>query len=699
MNNIFKKAKPIWIAGRNKEMNVRAEFKAIVKDEKNAEIRIATSGIYHLTVNGKFIAYGPARTGRGYFRADRIDLSNLLNNGNNVIVIEVCGYYADSYCLIKQPSFLTAELETGDHNYIYTGKDFSVRVNPNCYQKVQRYSLQRPMLEAYHIIAGDTFITDETTGNETVEVVDAGIYSERYAPYPQYEHLPAKLHSSGNVSSINPEKYRRNLGILRVNSGELSGFPVNELSVFPSDECQNFKFTPSNVNSGSEITKEIYRIYEFKHNATGMLAFTVKSETPLTLYVLFDEILTNGTVNFLRGGCSNTVRIDIPKGVYNIQLFEAYTMKYVQLFCNNGKAEIENLHMVEIKHPPVKNMPSYQDPAVNRIAEAAVETFRQGAVDLFMDCPSRERAGWLCDSFFSGRTEYSLFGESSVEKSFLENFLCEERFENLPDGMFPMCYPADHTNGSYIPNWSLWLVLELNEYFGRTGDRELIERFRERIIKLFEFFKGFENEYGLLEKLPNWVFVEWSKANDFVQDVNYPSNMLYSAALKVAGNLYGIKDYCKKAEKLKEVIIKQSFNGQFFRDHAVRTDGGLEMLDDCSETCQYYAFFFEIASADRFADLFTVMLNDFGPNRNAETTYSDIYPSNAFIGNYLRLEILMRSKNYDKALQNIIDYFDYMAKRTGTLWEKISDDASCNHCFAGYVICWIKELYNRGLIK
>ena len=131
----------------------------------------------------------------------------------------------------------------------------------------------------------------------------------------------------------------------------------------------------------------------------------------------------------------------------------------------------------------------------------------------------------------------------------------------------------------------------------------------------------------------------------------------------------------------------------------VRTDGELKVLDDCSETCQYYAFFFEIASLDRFADLFTVMLNDFGPNRNFEPTYSDIYPSNAFIGNYLRLEILMRSKNYDKALQNIIDYFDYMAKRTGTLWEKISDDASCNHCFAGYVICWIKELYNRGVIQ
>ncbi len=33
------------------------------------------------------------------------------------------------------------------------------------------------------------------------------------------------------------------------------------------------------------------------------------------------------------------------------------------------------------------------------IYDAAVETFRQNALDVYMDCPTRERAGWLCDSF------------------------------------------------------------------------------------------------------------------------------------------------------------------------------------------------------------------------------------------------------------------------------------------------------------
>ena len=95
-----------------------------------------------------------------------------------------------------------------------------------------------------------------------------------------------------------------------------------------------------------------------------------------------------------------------------------------------------------------------------------------------MDCPSRERAGWLCDSFFTARVEYVLTGTCTVEKVFLENFLLADQFEHLPEGMLPMCYPADHYDGVFIPNWAMWFVLELEEYLVRSGDTELIIRYR-----------------------------------------------------------------------------------------------------------------------------------------------------------------------------------------------------------------------------
>ena len=140
-----------------------------------------------------------------------------------------------------------------------------------------------------------------------------------------------------------------------------------------------------------------------------------------------------------------------------------------------------------------------------------------------MDCPSRERAGWLCDSFFTARVAMDLCGHSTIEKNFLENFLLPDKFEFLPDGMLPMCYPADHNDGVFIPNWAMWFVIELQEYLVRSGDRELVDALKPKVFALLEYFKPFQNDDGLLENLSSWVFVEWSKANGFVQDVNYPS--------------------------------------------------------------------------------------------------------------------------------------------------------------------------------
>jgi alpha-L-rhamnosidase len=213
-----------------------------------------------------------------------------------------------------------------------------------------------------------------------------------------------------------------------------------------------------------------------------------------------------------------------------------------------------------------------------------------------MDCPSRERTGWLCDSLFTSRVAPDLTGTTVVEKAFFENFLLPTRFEHLPDGMLPMCYPADHYDGVFIPNWSLFFVIQLEEYLARSGDQVMVDALRGRIMRLMDYFKRFENEDGLLEKLESWVFVEWSAANQFVQDVNYPSNMLYAAALAATGRMYGDAALSTKAEKIRDVIRHQSFDGQFFVDNAVRKDGKLEVTRNRSEVCQYFAFFFHVAS-------------------------------------------------------------------------------------------------------
>ena len=351
--------------------------------------------------------------------------------------------------------------------------------------------------------------------------------------------------------------------------------------------------------------------------------------------------------------------------------------------------------MLQYQHPAPEfqiRLPAQKQ--LREIAAAAVRTYRQNALDLFMDCPSRERAGWLCDSFFTARTEYMLTGQCAVEKAFLENFLLAEQFACLPDGMLPMCYPADHYDGNFIPNWAMWFLLELDEYIRRSGDCTFAERAKPRVYGLIQYFASFENEYGLLEKLEKWVFVEWSRANDpdVVQDINFPTNMLYARMLQIAGALYSDPVLLEKSQKLHETIRQRSFNGSFFTDNERRTEQGLVNPGNITEVCQYYAFFMGTADKQTYPELWQMLVRDFGPHRAADC-YPDVAAANAFIGDYLRLELLYLDGQTEKLLQDLKEYFTPMAERTGTLWEHNQPSASCCHGFAAHVLYWLAKIY------
>lgn len=317
-----------------------------------------------------------------------------------------------------------------------------------------------------------------------------------------------------------------------------------------------------------------------------------------------------------------------------------------------------------------------------------------------MDCPSRERAGWLCDSFFTARVEYALTGKSVVEKQFLSNFIMPRELPHVPHGMLPMCYPSDHDQREdceFIPNWAMFYGIELKEYFDRTGDSELISEAKGRMYELCEYFSRFENEFGLLEDLDSWVFIEWSKANELLKNVSFATNMLYCLFLNSISTLYGDSAMAQKAAKLKETVNSMSMTESgFFCDNAVRQNGKLALSGERTEACQYYAFFSGIATPQTHEWLWKTLVNDFGYDRANTGKFPEIYPANAFIGNYLRLDLLDRYGYHDALYNNIKGYFEYMADRTGTLWELVSDVASCDHGFASHVICWMRSL---GLVK
>ena len=704
----FVLARPVWPAGMETAKNLTIGLHTCIEvPAAPVTLRIAVSGFYRLFVNGSFVFYGPARCAHGFFRVDELPLS--LPAGEVHIAIETVNYYINSFDYIRQPGFIQAELAADSRVLAATGAEgFSMWQLTERIRRIQRYSYQRPAAEAYRLTPDYTDWRMGRPAGNAVAVTAAETAAKTLVPrrlplntFP--DTAPVRRESTGTlISGVKPEHYRKDRSLLYIEDpgcGNLGGYPEAELEWHLSDdvqELQNTSLVPDGTayTGRTALTDGQFEILSLPCEKTGFITASIRCGKVGTLYFLVDETLRpNGDVDPLSMECCNVLRLDLTPGSYTFQAINPVGFRYMKLVALEGDFVISDLYLRELICPqPVTITYEGSDPQLAAVFDAARESFLQNSSDLFMDCPTRERAGWLCDSFFTARSEWEFTGDNVVEKNFLENFLLPETFPHLPKGMLPMCYPSDHSDGNFIPNWAMWFVLELEDrLFHRKGDRAFVLSFRRKVYDLLDWFSQYENADGLLEKLPRWVFIEWSKANELTQDINFPSNMLYARTLEAAAHIFEDAALAEKAARLKDVIRQRSFDGTYFTDNEVYRDGVPVSTGERTETCQYYAFFCGVATPDTYPELWQTLVNDFGPDRAQKGLHPEIYPANAFIGNYLRLFLLEENKLFDKLLDEIKGYFFYMAERTGTLWENVGEQASCNHGFASCAVRFIRK--------
>lgn len=685
-------AKSVWPQGLADEMNTLVAFRTTFDAPAGADVRfdLAAWYSYRVTLNGEFVAFGPARGPKGMFRPDSLKLP--AKPGRNVLQVEVAGYNCRNFYLMRQPPFFKGVVTAGGRPLAVSGRDFTAVRLPRV-QKVPRYSYQRTFSEAY-VLPGP-----KETPLALVAAPEPKLIA-RVAPLPAFEfndRLSPVVFSHVFEDASFKVKADRALQ-MPGSDPEFDGFPMKDLTLNTAFLAQRLAYRDARPATAAEKAAAAFDLkggesvrFDVGFNDTGFPGAKVTVRKPGRLVFTFDETLLRGEVHGCERyhfDCANIIVWDFTEpGEYAVDAFEPYTLRWLEVGVLSGEMTVSRPHFRSYKASSAAAASfKSSDPALGKIFDAAKETMMQNSVDVFMDCPSRERAGWNCDAYFTAPAATLLTGSTALERVFEENQALPASFEGLPDGVFPMCYPSDHRKDNFIPNWAMWFVLETEEYLARSGDRATIDALRPRIEKLVEFLWKYRNADGLLEKLPSWVFVEWSKANDFVQDVNYPSNMTWSQVLDAVARLYGRKDLAAEAGRVRAKIREQSWNGRFFRDHAVRgADGRLVVQDgDVTETCQYYAFFSGVATKELHPQLWRTVLDDFGPQRDDTKTHPEVARSAAFIGNYLRLKILEREGLGDRVLADCKGYFLKMAEETGTLWEHDDAQASCNHGFASY---------------
>lgn len=677
----------VWAEGQKNQMNRAFAFVLDLGKKQMGEICLSAASCYKVIADGKLMGFGPNRTAHGYARAAVYPFNA------QYITVEVQSHFVPNFCWVKREPFFACVLKT-ERGKEYFAEDFNCFALSDRVQKVRRYSFQRGFCETYinekdrsalyFCKPQNAFPRVKTEKAELPHLLP----SETLTPALS-EIFAEKVIDSGYCKTspeiaVYVDRTETLIGTV------IEGFKRSEWQDFSTDEISRITYL-----SGAKSGDYAYETLDFSRIVTGIVEVEIIAGNAGEVFFAFDEILSDEklkTIKPFRGDTANVFKWTVKKaGVYHLSAFEPYAFRYANVITSAGVKA--NVKVRAYENPEAgKMLFECDDKKIEQIMEAARHTFAHNAVDLLTDCPSRERAGWLSDSFFSSVAERVFTGDNKVERAFLQNYILADK-SGHPKGMIPRCYPADYyEEDGFIPNWSLWYILEIYKYFTQYGYDETVEKSRANVEGILNYFVDFENEFGVLEDLKGWIFVEWSAANnsDHINGVNVPSNACYYASLLAAAKVYGIKGLKEKAEKVKDYLLKNAYVDGFFVDNLIRNEkGDIIPTENYTETCQYYMFFFKCADKHTHKELFDKMLNEYGKSDSSVSggnpVKKQLTPSNMIYGVYMRLELLMREQKRVELLNECVRYFYDMTQKTGTLWENNTASASCDHGFASYV--------------
>ena len=677
----------VWAEGQKNQMNRAFAFVLDLGKKQMGEICLSAASCYKVIADGKLMGFGPNRTAHGYARAAVYPFNA------QYITVEVQSHFVPNFCWVKREPFFACVLKT-ESGKDYFAEDFNCFALSDRVQKVRRYSFQRGFCETYinekdrtalyFCKPQNAFPRVKTEKAELPHLLPSETLNPALSEIFAEKVIDSGYCKSSPEIAVYVDRTETLIGTV------IEGFKRSEWQDFSTDEISRITYL-----SGAKSGDYAYETLDFSRIVTGIVEVEIIAGNAGEVFFAFDEILSDEklkTIKPFRGDTANVFKWTVKKaGVYNLSAFEPYAFRYANVITSAGVKA--NVKVRAYENPEAgKMLFECDDKKIEQIMEAARHTFAHNAVDLLTDCPSRERAGWLSDSFFSSVAERVFTGDNKVERAFLQNYILADK-SGHPKGMIPRCYPADYyEEDGFIPNWSLWYILEIYKYFTQYGYDETVEKSRANVEGILNYFVDFENEFGVLEDLKGWIFVEWSAANnsDHINGINVPSNACYYASLLAAAKVYGITGLKEKAEKVKDYLLKNAYVDGFFVDNLIRNEkGDIIPTENYTETCQYYMFFFKCADKHTHKELFDKMLNEYGKSDSSASggnpVKKQLTPSNMIYGVYMRLELLMREQKRVELLNECVRYFYDMTQKTGTLWENNTASASCDHGFASYV--------------
>ncbi|MHA1683918.1 MAG: family 78 glycoside hydrolase catalytic domain [Promethearchaeota archaeon] len=223
------------------------------------------------------------------------------------------------------------------------------------------------------------------------------------------------------------------------------------------------------------------------------------------------------------------------------------------------------------------------NPRLERLFETCTWTMRNCMHDGYEDCPSREQRQWLGDAYVEIAINFAVFGDTALARK-----LINQGTQSLRgDGLIQMVTPGDtEIHGVCIPDYSLYWIMIVHQYYWYTGDTTIIKEHFPTMLRIIDWFlKSWNEEMGLVDELPFWIFIDWSLndkwgANGVINAQVYHVLMLMDEMAGTIGWGAVMAGYTQYSER-----IRNNFDRCFWDDargayiDAVRMDDGGNIVE------------------------------------------------------------------------------------------------------------------------
>jgi hypothetical protein len=480
----------------------RRTFELAAKPERFV-VHVSGDNRYQLFVNGRRVAWGPARGDLYHWRYETVDVAPDLEPGKNVLAAVVWNF--GGLAPEAQVTFETGFLVDGDtpaESVVNTGTNWKCArdesYSPAPAREVRAYFVVGPgdrVAGPQHPWGweGRDFddshwpaaaVVSPAAGREARDVHTRWMLVER--PIPAMEERPERL-----------QRIRRVAGI-----PQPAGFPAQP--------------GPFEIPAWTHATLLLDQTYL----TTAYPELTVSGGKDAVVTVGYAESLylpaapgrssqEKGNRNEVEGKQFIGARDRfIPDGgsrrTFRPLWWRAYRYVELDVETKDEPLTIEDLRATFVGYPFQRRAQfDGGSSEINRILDVGWRTARLCAHETYMDCPYYEQLQYVGDT----RVQCMISIFNSGDARLMRNAIDQIDDSRLGDACTMSRYPTRLEQ--YIPGFSLWWIGMVRDYWWYVDDPAFVRRMLPGVRAVLSFFEGYQKKDGSLGLLPWWRYFDW----------------------------------------------------------------------------------------------------------------------------------------------------------------------------------------------